>query len=263
MSNFDITTAIRSDGVLLRLEDPSSYQKNAGVRQFYMLDKHQYRMLAALTAFEWPQLLSDKISVLEQYLARHLEIEYGSSHYKSPLKIRVALSSNGEVAVTSSAVPELRSDSLFPHSLFDLTPPSSLNVPATYQVFVSSMVTQPDQFTVHKTSQRVAYDKVRALLPTDASSPEVEVLLAEILLVNVESEVMEGSITTPYFLRDGRWVTPASRCGGNLGTTRRFALEQALAQEAVITKSSLKLGEEVILSNGVRGFGWGVIISIL
>ena len=81
----------------------------------------------------------------------------------------------------------------------------------------------------------------------------------EVLLRNVSGEITEGTITTPYFYRDGIWVTPKRSCGGNLGTTRRWALMNGLAAEGLIMASSLSNQEVIWLSNGVRGFGWGVL----
>ena len=49
-------------------------------------------------------------------------------------------------------------------------------------------------------------------------------LLAEILLVNHNGEIMEGSITTPYFLREGEWITPSAKCGGNLGNYAKICI---------------------------------------
>ena len=70
---------------------------------------------------------------------------------------------------------------------------------------------------------------------------------------------MEGSITTPYFFRGGEWVTPPAADGGNVGTTRRWALETGLCREMVVLRDDVKVGEVVWLSNGVRGWGWGSV----
>lgn len=70
---------------------------------------------------------------------------------------------------------------------------------------------------------------------------------------------MEGSITTPYFARAGKWVTPPAAHGGNIGTTRRWALETGLCSEMAVLRSDVKAGEVVWLSNGVRGWGWGQV----
>lgn len=79
----------------------------------------------------------------------------------------------------------------------------------------------------------------------------------EALLINESGEIMEGSITTPYFFREGRWITPAAKCGGNLGTTRRWALNRGICVECVVRGEGIRDGEEIWVSNGVRGFGWG------
>ena len=78
---------------------------------------------------------------------------------------------------------------------------------------------------------------------------------------------MEGTFTTPYLedqRRDGTdgvqcscFITPRAQAGGNLGTTRRWALEKDWCEEARIMKDDISIGQSVWLSNGVRGWGWG------
>lgn len=70
---------------------------------------------------------------------------------------------------------------------------------------------------------------------------------------------MEGSLTTVYFFRGGRWVTPPLASGGQAGTTRRWLLEQRMCQEEVIRADSVMDGEYCYLSNGVRGLISGKI----
>ena len=79
------------------------------------------------------------------------------------------------------------------------------------------------------------------------------------LLVNHSDEIMEGTITTPYFYREGEWITPSVACGGHLGVTRRWALAAGLCKEGVVMAEEITVEEQVILSNGVRGFGWGKV----
>lgn len=73
---------------------------------------------------------------------------------------------------------------------------------------------------------------------------------------------MEGSITTPYFWRRGRWVTPPASAGGNIGTTRRFALEAGICVEETVMRQNVAEGEAIWLSNGARGWGWGQIENL-
>lgn len=85
-------------------------------------------------------------------------------------------------------------------------------------------------------------------------------------MVNKKGDVMEGSITTPYFNHSGTWITPAASSGGHLGVTKRWALERELCDEGFVSMNSIQvgsLGERVILSNGARGFGWGRVEPLM
>ena len=84
-------------------------------------------------------------------------------------------------------------------------------------------------------------------------------LQPEVLIVNDDGQIMEGCRFTPYFRRGSKWVTPAAESGGNLGTTRRWALEKGLCEEGVVTVGSVRYGEMVVLSNGAKGFQTGFI----
>lgn len=258
-ADFEITTSIRSDKVLELLKESSLDVSAPRSCQFYILRRHQDRMLAALLAFNWPQTLKAKISNLQDHLHAHLASTYGDSTFGNPLKMRVTLSSSGDMDITSAPVATVGRISLFPSSLSDLLEPLYAGIPPTFRVFLSPAPTKPDQFTIHKTTQRTMYDEIRSYLPPHPSLSAAESMPAEVLLINRTGEIMEGSITTPYFYRGGAWITPAASCGGNMGTTRRFALETDLCEEGVVLKSSVSVGEKVVLSNGVRGFGWGTV----
>ena len=81
--------------------------------------------------------------------------------------------------------------------------------------------------------------------------------------MNEDGDIMEGSLTTPYFWRGGAWVTPKAESGGNLGTTRRWAVERVEnLVEGRVERVSVEIGEKVWLSNGVRGWGWGKVEKI-
>ena len=135
--------------------------------------------------------------------------------------------------------------------------PSSLDVPTVdpseaWLVYLYPEPIEMSRYTRHKTTQRSMYDASRQILGGSSRGEEV-------LLQNPEGQVMEGSITTPYFRRNGQWVTPAATCGGNLGTSRRWALEKGIAVEDVIMMHEIKPNERIVLSNGVRGFIFGII----
>lgn len=160
------------------------------------------------------------------------------------------MSSGGILSVTSNPTPTLRLPSLFPSTLSQ----TGSDKPS-FAIFISPSRISPSLFTTHKTSCRPQYDATRSLFPSSSGDG----LPVEVLLVNLQGEIMEGSITTPYFYREGAWVTPAEACGGNMGTTRRWALENRLCKDGIVNVENVVVGEKVVLSNGVRGWGWGLI----
>lgn len=161
----------------------------------------------------------------------------------------------GEVTITSSSTPSASVSTLFPLSL----QARNLEIPITWRIFISPCIVPPSPYTTHKTTLRELYITARSLLPPSTSNSSMN----EILLVNQNGDIMEGSITTPYFWRGERWVTPSARSGGNLGTTRRWALESGLCVEETVRRESVEVGETVWLSNGARGWGWGKIEDLV
>ena len=128
-------------------------------------------------------------------------------------------------------------------------------------VFVTFNKVTPTLFTRHKTSNRWEYDKALALLPVHPAPTIVNgvQMQIEILIVNDRWEIMEGCRFTPYFRRGNTWVTPAAECGGNLGTTRRWALNMGLCEEGVVKGGSVKYNDIIVLSNGAKGFQVGMV----
>ncbi len=188
-------------------------------------------------------------------------------------QLRIALSSNGTFTITSNGphpgpasieepFPLARdtASQLFPGSLDSVADGAAY---LRWRVFVSLDKVTPTLFTRHKTSNRWVYDRAVAKLPAQPPGPELgnAQLLAEVLIVkdSNEEEVMEGCIFTPYFKRDNKWITPEASCGGNLGTTRRWAVEKGICKLGVVKLSSVKCGEIIVLSNGVRGFQSGIV----
>ncbi|KAL8848732.1 MAG: hypothetical protein Q9221_006276 [Calogaya cf. arnoldii] len=227
-------------------------------------------MVAAVHELGWPEariVLEGQGGIvrLQQALQDHLADSHNPAHVPQPRKLRVAINSQGQISVTSTLLPSLPlsllSFSLFPPTLVQLPP--SIDHPIAdrgWRVFVWPFPVPMSIFTRHKTTDRAIYDEARSLI--HESAPQTDFppnVLSEVLLGNYLGEIMEGSITTPYFWRGRRWVTPSASSGGNIGTTRRFALEAGLCVEDTVMTDSLADGEAIWLSNGARGWGWGKI----
>lgn len=198
-------------------------------------------------------------------------------------QLRIAFSATGRLSVSSNGphpwpatidqyprLPFMDSVSqLYPKSLTTIADPfPNLQYPRPYLrwgVFVTFDKRIPSLFTQHKTSNRLNYDKALALLP--ASPVPIVIkgiqLQMEVLIVNDRWEIMEGCRFTPYFWRKDKWITPAAHCGGNLGTTRRWALSMGLCEEGVVQGGSVKDDEIIVLSNGAKGFQAGIVLPWL
>lgn len=203
-----------------------------------------------------------------------------------------------------------------------------LSMPASsgpqWALHLDTEPTPPSSFTSLKTTHRPQYTSSRArALPAEAGLTEQNPsggTYHEVLMFNSVGEMTEGSTTSLYFFRGGRWVTPpvgstpkgpaqppvadekggdegqaptksdgessgrrdetdglpqfegrwghslrASTSwpdsGGQRGTTRRWALRAGICSEEIVEKSTVRIGEEVWVSNGVRGFGKGKVIG--
>lgn len=236
-------------------------------------------------------------SNLFRILQDHLQIKYGRRDYPAPLmvccgpiprepsdsdnlsQLRIAYSrDDGGFSVTSDGprpLPAtidhvtfphllLRSSQLYPESLSVIADPIMGASYLRWRVFITFNKVTPTCFTRHKTTIRHEYNNALALLPAhlpDDLHHGIQ-LQPEVLIVNnrdEHGEVMEGCRFTPYFWRDNKWITPAAECGGNLGTTRRWALDKGLCEEGVIKGGSVKVDEIIVLSNGVKGFQSGIV----
>ncbi|KAL2023782.1 hypothetical protein VTK56DRAFT_1049 [Thermocarpiscus australiensis] len=183
------------------------------------------------------------------------------------MRVRISITSDGELGISATPVPETPLTNLFPQRLpnpgEDQDNEENGNIPSKspeYEVLVDGLGTTRSEHTHFKTTKRNVYDGARQR--ARISLPDKK----EVLLINqANGAVMEGSVTTVYFWRGGRWATPAvskgyspeKGSGGQDGTTRRWALEKGLAVEDTILAESLTDGEECWLSNGVRGFFFG------
>ncbi|KAL2006909.1 hypothetical protein VTN00DRAFT_9577 [Thermoascus crustaceus] len=236
---------------------------------YYLLLYHRDRLLNAAIHFNWPEA----ITFLEKDLSQFSQtLDASIPDRTKPWRLRVALDANGTCSVDVHPTAPLCSPLvlLVPSS----TAPEDGTTPqpaAPWRLYIDSQPTTPSAFTTHKTTARDEYTAARQR--AGITSPQEP---AEVLVVNGKGEIMEGSITTPYFRRRRRrsaagsavdeetktpvWVTPPLSSGGNAGTTRRYALERGFCVEQVVRAEELVDGEQCWLSNGVRGFMRAVIV---
>ncbi|RDA83213.1 hypothetical protein CP532_4362 [Ophiocordyceps camponoti-leonardi (nom. inval.)] len=264
---FFLLTSLRYDVELKRLftGDPRHNGWNYNHKSpLYMLDFHRDRLLRAAEHWKWNTAV-EKLSGNEALheLARMAQDAVVDA--TKPQRIRILVNNQGTFTFQMFDTPSQPLENLYPRIL---TPPSLMAGPdeqlhpPCFDLVVDDSATQRSEFTHFKTTRRAVYDAARqrsGIKPGD---------LSEVLILNADDRsVMEGSITTPYFWRHGRWVTPPvsprfsldKGSGGHDGTSRRWALERGLAIEEAVQVDSLSDGEECWISNGVSGFQRAVL----
>ncbi|KAI1933305.1 Aminodeoxychorismate lyase [Ophidiomyces ophidiicola] len=248
--NFQIITTLRYDPVLA--------VQGSG---YYLLPYHYDRLLSAATDFQWTQAITTLQERGQEGLLDMLDGETPSQ--LQPWRIRVLVNQHGNITSEFAPLEARASDILLPTLSNDSHSFNQGHPPPAWVLRLDSKFTPPSRFTRHKTTNREAYNVSRER--AGINSPQQTV---EVLIYSPTGEVMEGSITTPYFKRSRRqpgdrevesgledvWVTPPLSSGGNAGTTRRYALAQGLCVEEVVGIDDLVNGEDVWLSNSVRGF---------
>ncbi|TQV93999.1 Aminotransferase, class IV [Cordyceps javanica] len=261
--DFYIFTSLRYDPSLQQV--PSRGFQHASwnynhVSPFYCLDYHRDRLLRAATHWGW-QSAMDALSG-EQALTKLADSanEFLGTSQMTPVRLRIIVHAHGTFEFQKFDTPDASLENLFPLSLpAPGAEPGNMEASRTvvYALLRDEAATSRSEFTHHKTSKRDMYNEARARAGIKMGERK------EVLIVNDENgEVMEGSITTPYFWRNGRWVTPPISAefspnfgsGGNNGTSRRYALENKLAVEEPVKAEALVDGEECWISNGVSGF---------
>ncbi|RSL93415.1 hypothetical protein CEP52_013287 [Fusarium oligoseptatum] len=265
---FSLFTSMRYDPKLEKLQQQGLNGEGWNFdneSSLYMLDFHRDRLLRAATHWNWQPAI-DRLSGVSglQSLAQLIGEAIGSPP-GTPLRLRIVVSRERDIKVEKFNVPEAPLENLLPRRLPVPSSGSSSDEPKkspNYTLLVDQASTSRSEYTHFKTTKRAMYDAASqraGISPAD---------LAEVLIINQDDgSVMEGTRTTPYFWRDGRWVTPPisskfswdEGSGGQDGTSRRWALERGLAVEQAVNVKSLTDGEECWLSNGVRGFMFATI----
>ncbi|KAI0101757.1 putative 4-amino-4-deoxychorismate protein [Nemania sp. FL0031] len=274
MDDLQLFTTIRCDPELLKVQDRGFAHVgwNQNPSPFYMLDLHRDRMLKASIHWGWDAAVKtlegeDGLQALDTFLRTNV-----TEVNNSPYRAKILIGRDGTLSVLKGPTGPVHLNNLFPSHLpapsgyaargyleGDKIPERNFE----FEILIDRQSTTKSEFTHFKTTHRPMYDGARHRVSIlDATDKR------EVLLVNRDDgSIMEGSITTPYFWRNGRWVTPpvpaefnvAQGSGGNNGTTRRWSLERGLAVEDVVPADSLVNGEECWISNGLRGFIHGKV----
>lgn len=129
----------------------------------------------------------------------------------------------------------------------DLSSAEIENENTLFRVAISPVRTSSsDRFLRHKTTNRALYEEWR--------SRALRKGFDEVLFLNEENQVTEGSITNIFIEMGGKLLTPPLSCGLLPGVYRQFLLDsRPEIQQKVLTIGDLQAAQAIYLCNSVRG----------
>lgn len=247
--DFEILSTIRYDPLLTDTVDFSIMFDGSSdnSRLFFLFDEHLHRTNLALRYFGFGYQLTrlQLLSRLNEALA-----PLDKSH---AYKLRLTIAGNGEANVTVQAAPHR-------YNLLDGFNTQGNYTSPVWNVFIDTEPILISPFTSFKTTRRQRYTESRErMLVKDSPDPQ------EVLLYNTANQVTEGSITNIAF-RDkyseaDTWITPELSSGCLCGVVRHMLISKGLVKEKQVNIKEVKVGDEVLLFNGIIGVVKGKIMD--
>jgi 4-amino-4-deoxychorismate lyase len=244
--DFQLFSSLRYDPLLASLPiNTEGWDSNVkDLSPFYVLPFHQDRMLQAAEHFGWkPAADAIRGPLGFAHLLTKLT-EAINTQSSTPLKARVLLNYDGSICVESSHAAPVTEANLFPKRI----PPPKAAAPMkvspltggaltvgdgdavhgdppmseAWDIIPDTVRTKPSPYTSYKTTNRDMYIGARERVGIKNMAEKREVLI----ISEKDGEIMEGSLTSVFFWRDGKWTTPPVSSGGQVGTSRRWALDK-------------------------------------
>ncbi len=190
-----------------------------GARGFWLMDYHRKRLENSAAyfgfAFEGKQV--------DAALAAAVD-----GKRDERLRVRLVLDEDGRITVTTTPQPAAAEGSVMHYVVSDTRLKSS------------------DLFLYHKTTRRQLYDSEWSHYAQTLGADEV-------IYLNENGELAEGSRTTIFIERSGKLLTPRLVAGLLPGTLRQSLLDDGRAVEAALTLDDLAGADAIYLGNSVRG----------
>lgn len=151
-----------------------------------------------------------------------------ATHADKRLRVRLLLDEDGGVSATATPQPETPADAVMRYVISD------------------TRISSTDLFLYHKTTRRELYDREWKHYSETLGADEV-------VYLNENGELAEGSRTTIFLERDGRLLTPRLAAGLLPGTLRAALIDDGRAVEARLTIEDVNAAKVIYLGNSVRG----------
>ncbi|TKD52337.1 aminodeoxychorismate synthase component I [Sphingomonas baiyangensis] len=184
-----------------------------------LLERHLDRMKATATTFGFP---------FDRHALRN-ELQAATFRLRVPSRVRLVLGAGGAIAIETAPLPPA--------------------LPAPLRVALVAHQVVPGDFRLaHKTSDRAFYDEPRRASGAD-----------EVVFIDREGGITEGSFTNVFVERDGMLLTPPLARGLLPGVLRAELLATGRAIEHALTPDDLKQG--FMLGNALRGLMPAVLVA--
>lgn len=144
------------------------------------------------------------------------------------LRVRLLLDEDGAVTATATPQPESAADAVMRYVISD------------------TRVNSGDLFLYHKTTRRELYDREWKHYSETLGADEV-------IYLNENGELAEGSRTTIFVEHNGKLLTPRLAAGLLPGTLRAALIDEGRAVEAALTIEDVNAASAIYLGNSVRG----------
>jgi para-aminobenzoate synthetase/4-amino-4-deoxychorismate lyase len=136
-----------------------------------------------------------------------------------------------------------------------ITPFAELSVPVRLALSRYPL-SEAVQETRIKSTSRDFYEGERARVAALTGADEV-------IFLNADGQLCEGSFTSLFIERDGALLTPALSCGLLPGVLRQELIETGEAREAKLTLSDLERADRIFAGNSLRGLTPASFIDFL
>lgn len=188
-------------------------------KKYFLLPLHMERLSKSCNFFSFPfnkQLISENLKTAAKF-------------FDAPKKYRVRLLCNksGGIELTSEILTELK--------------------PQTLKIAVSNKKTDKNNiFLYHKTTNRALYDRESAKYQSAG--------FLDVVFVNTENEITEGTITNIIIQQGQFYFTPPVSCGLLEGTFRKHLLntKKIPLKEKILYKKDILNADKIFTVNSVR-----------
>jgi para-aminobenzoate synthetase/4-amino-4-deoxychorismate lyase len=185
-------------------------------RGYFLLEMHLKRLKGSCDYFSIPldfKKLKEKLRIAQQDMVR------------GKWRVRILVDSFGQLSLEKQPLGEL-------------------NMPV--RVKISSKRINPNNiFLYHKTTRRYIYDREKRIARDQG--------FFEVIFLNINGQVTEGSISNIFVLKQGRLYTPAVECGLLEGVLRKHLLKERKAEEKIIYPEDIFNADKLYIGNSVRG----------